>query len=80
MAIRIPILTSFDPKGLRQANAQFAKLQSSIGSLGRNVAVAGAALGVIGVGLAKSVGRASDLEESLNAVNVAFGRSATGII
>jgi len=80
MAIRIPILTSFDPKGLRQANAEFAKLQSSVGSLGRNVAVAGAALGIIGVGLGKSVGRASDLEESLNAVNVAFGRSATGII
>jgi hypothetical protein len=80
MAIRIPILTSFDPKGLRQANAQFAKLQSSVGSLGRNFAVAGAALGVIGVGLGKSVSRASDLEESLNAVNVAFGRSATGII
>jgi uncharacterized protein YdbL (DUF1318 family) len=44
MAIRIPILTSFDPKGLRQANAQFAKLQGSIGSLGRNFAVAGAAI------------------------------------
>jgi hypothetical protein len=80
MAIRIPILTSFDPKGLKQANASFAKLQSSIGSLGRNVAVAGAALGVIGVGLGKSVNQASNLEESLNAVNVAFGRSATGII
>jgi hypothetical protein len=44
MAIRIPILTSFDPKGLKQANAQFAKLQGSIGSLGRNFAVAGAAI------------------------------------
>jgi TP901 family phage tail tape measure protein len=48
MAIRIPILTSFDPKGLRQANAQFAKLQTSIGSLGKNFAVAGAVLGAFG--------------------------------
>jgi hypothetical protein len=26
MAIRIPILTSFDPKGLKSANAAFANL------------------------------------------------------
>jgi uncharacterized protein YdbL (DUF1318 family) len=54
MAIRIPILTSFDPKGLRQANAQFAKLQGSIGSLGRNFAVAGAAIAGAGAIIAKN--------------------------
>jgi uncharacterized protein YdbL (DUF1318 family) len=54
MAIRIPILTSFDPKGLRQANAQFAKLQGSIGSLGRNFAVAGAAIAAAGAIIAKN--------------------------
>ena len=54
MAIRIPILTSFDPKGLRQANAQFAKLQTSIGSLGRNFAVAGAAIAAAGAIIAKN--------------------------
>jgi hypothetical protein len=54
MAIRIPILTSFDPKGLRQANAQFAKLQGSVGSLGRNFAVAGAAIAAAGAVIAKN--------------------------
>jgi hypothetical protein len=80
MAIRIPILTSFDPKGLRQANAQFEKLQGSIGSLGRNFAIAGAAIAGAGVVLGKTVKTASDYEESINAVNVAFGKSAQGII
>jgi hypothetical protein len=80
MAIRIPILTSFDPKGLKQANAQFAKLGSSVNSLGRNFAVAGVAIGAIGAGLAKTVQTASSYAESVNAVNVAFGKSAQGII
>jgi hypothetical protein len=80
MAIRIPILTSFDPKGLKQANASFATLQSSVSSLGRNFATAGIAIGAIGVGLAKTVQTASSYAESVNAVNVAFGKSAQGII
>jgi len=80
MAIRIPILTSFDPKGLKQANASFAQLQGSISSLGRNFAVAGVAIGAIGAGLAKTVQTASSYSESVNAVNVAFGKSAQGII
>jgi TP901 family phage tail tape measure protein len=48
MAIRIPILTSFDPKGLRQANAQLNNLAGSVRSLGRNLAVAGAVVGAFG--------------------------------
>jgi hypothetical protein len=54
MAIRIPILTSFDPKGLRQANAQFGKLQGSIGSLGRNFAAAGVAIAAVGAVIVKN--------------------------
>ena len=80
MAIRIPILTSFDPKGLKQANAQFAKLSGSVSSLGRNFAVAGVALTAITAGLARTVQTASSYSESINAVNVAFGKSAQGII
>ena len=80
MAIRIPILTSFDPKGMKQANAAFANLQTSIGSLGRNFAVLGAAAVGVGAFLGKAVGSASDLQESVNAVNVAFGASAAGIL
>ena len=54
MAIRIPILTSFDPKGLRQANASFAKLQTSVGSLARNFALAGVVIGAAGAAIAKN--------------------------
>jgi hypothetical protein len=54
MAIRIPILTSFDPKGLRQANAQLGKLSGSVSSLGRNFAVAGAAIAGAGALIAKN--------------------------
>jgi hypothetical protein len=80
MAIRIPILTSFDPKGLKQANASFATLQNSIGSLSRNFAVAGVAIGAAGAFLGKAVNSASNLSESVNAVNVAFGTSASEIL
>jgi hypothetical protein len=61
MAIRIPILTSFDPKGLRQANSQFAKLQTSMSSLGRNFAAAG----VVIAGALTMIGRSlNDAAES----------------
>ena len=64
MAIRIPILTSFDPKGLRQANSQFAKLQTSVGSLGRNFAAAG----VVIAGALTMIGRSlNDAAESQRA-------------
>jgi hypothetical protein len=64
MAIRIPILTSFDPKGLKQANAQFAKLQTSMGSLGRNFAAAG----VVIAGALTMIGRSlNDAAESQRA-------------
>jgi hypothetical protein len=80
MAIRIPILTSFDPKGLKSANAAFANLGTQVASLGRNFAVLGAAAVGVGAFLGKAVGAASDVQESVNAVNVAFGQSAAGIL
>jgi uncharacterized protein YdbL (DUF1318 family) len=55
MAIRIPILTSFDPKGLKQANAAFANLQGSVRSLGSNFAAVGIALAGAGALIAKNV-------------------------
>jgi len=55
MAIKIPILTSFDPKGLKQANASFANLQGSVRSLGANFALAGAAIAAVGVVIGKNV-------------------------
>jgi hypothetical protein len=55
MAIRIPILTSFDPKGLKSANAAFGNLQGSVRSLGSNFAALGIALAGAGALIAKNV-------------------------
>ena len=81
MAIRIPILTSFDPKGLRQANAQFAKLQGSVGSLGRNFAVAGAAIAAAGAVIAKnaqSLARIERITAQTESVLKSTGTTANG--
>jgi hypothetical protein len=80
MAVRIPIITVFDSKGLKQAQYQLNKVRGSFQALGRNFTIAGAAFGAVSVGLGKSVKVASDLGESINAVNVSFGKSAKGII
>jgi hypothetical protein len=79
MAIRIPILTSFDPKGLKQANAQFAKLQSSVGSLGRNFAIAGTAIVAGTALLGKAVQSASNFEAEFEGVNQVFGEAAKSV-
>jgi hypothetical protein len=80
MAVKIPIVTVFDSKGLRQAQFQLNKVSGNISNLSRNFAIAGTAFAGIAVGLGKSVKVASDLGESVNALNVAFGSSAGAII
>ena len=80
MAVNIRIGTAFDPKGLNQAQRAFNKIQGNINNLSRNFAIAGTAFAGIAVGLGKSVKVASDLGESVNAINVAFGSSAKGIL
>jgi vacuolar-type H+-ATPase subunit E/Vma4 len=69
MAIKIPILTEFDPKGLRQANASFANLQGSVRSLGANFALAGAAIAGIGIAISKNVESLARIE-TINAQTV----------
>ena len=66
MAIRIPILTSFDPKGLKSANSAFAGLQGSVRSLGSNFAALGVALAGAGALIAKNVQSLARIE-SINA-------------
>ena len=80
MAINIRIGTAFDGRGLGIATRELANLQTSVSALRSNFLIAGAAFAVIGAGLASSVKVASDLEESINAVNVSFGDSAAGIL
>jgi vacuolar-type H+-ATPase subunit E/Vma4 len=79
MAIRIPILTSFDPKGLKQANAAFAGLQSSIGSLGANFAIAGTAIVAGTALLSKAVMSASNFEAEFEGVNQVFKDAAGSV-
>jgi hypothetical protein len=79
MAIRIPILTSFDPKGLKQANAAFGKLSASVGSLGRNFAVLGGALAGGTALLGKAVKSASNFEAEFEGVNQVFGDAAKSV-
>jgi hypothetical protein len=79
MAIRIPILTSFDPKGLKQANAAFGKLSASVGSLGRNFAVLGGALAGGTALLGKAVKSASNFEAEFEGVNQVFGAAAKSV-
>jgi hypothetical protein len=81
MAIRIPILTSFDPKGLRQANAQFAKLQTSMGSLGRNFAAAGVVIAGAFALIGRSVADAAESQKvfaQTEAVLKSMGTTANG--
>jgi hypothetical protein len=80
MAVRIPIITVFDSKGLRAAQYQLNKISGNVSNLSRNFAIAGTALAGFGVFLGKSVQQASSLSESINAVNVSFGKSAEGIL
>lgn len=44
MSVRIPIITVFDSKGLKQAQYQLNKVRGNFQNLGRNFAIAGAAL------------------------------------
>jgi len=80
MAVRIPIITVFDSKGLKAAQYQLNKVSGNVSNLSRNFTIAGAAFAGITAGLGKSVKVASDLGESVNAVNVSFGKSAQGIL
>tara|TARA_S200002703_G_scaffold158098_1_gene167597 strand:- start:1401 stop:3158 length:1758 start_codon:yes stop_codon:yes gene_type:complete len=78
MSIDIPVVSKFDPKGLKQAQNALGGFKKTLGT----VAVAlGAALSVRAVtNFAKeSIGAASDLEESLNALSVSYGEASEGI-
>ena len=78
MSIDIPVVSKFDPTGLKQAQNALGGFKKTLGT----VAVAlGAALSVRAVtDFAKSsINAASDLEESLNALSVSYGEASEGI-
>jgi hypothetical protein len=81
MAVRIPIVTVFDSKGLKQAQYELNKVRGNFQNLGRNFAIAGAALagGVALIG--KSLRDAADSQRvfaQTEAVLKSTGTTANG--
>jgi hypothetical protein len=81
MAVNIVLRTDFDDKGLREAQLGLQKFGDINDKIFRAV---GAAALVGAAGIAKfandSIRQASNLAESTNAVNVAFGKSAKAVL
>ena len=82
MPVNIIIDSKFDDKGIKNAERQ---LQDFAGNAAKRVAQVGAAVAAAGAVVAgklavDAVQAASDLGESVNAVNVAFGDAAEGVL
>ena len=81
MAVRIPIITVFDSKGLRQAQYQLKKVEGNVSNLGRNFAIAGAAIAGAFVLIGKSVQDAAQAQAvfaQTEAVLKSTGTTANG--
>jgi hypothetical protein len=83
MAIRIPIISEFNPKGVAAAKAEFATLQGT-GSkamflLQKAVLPATAAIAAFTSVIAPAIKAASDFQEATGKVNVVFGKAAKSI-
>jgi vacuolar-type H+-ATPase subunit E/Vma4 len=83
MAIRIPIISEFNPKGVAAAKAEFASLQGagskSMFLLQKAILPAAAAIGTFTSVIAPAIRAASDFEESTSKVNVIFGRASKSV-
>ena len=82
MGVNIVIDSKFDDKGIRDAQRQ---LKDFAGQAAKRVAPVGAAVAAAGAVAAgklavDAVNAASDFEESINAVNVAFGEASQGVL
>ena len=76
--ITLPIVYKSDPKGLKKAQGQLGGFGKSVAKIGGLLAGAFSVAAI--TGFAKNaISEASDLEESLNALNVSFGESAAEI-
>jgi hypothetical protein len=79
MAVRIPIVTVFDSKGLRQAQFQLNKVRGNFQNLGRNFALAGAAFAgaaAVIVKSARDLARIEKINAQTEAVLKSMGNSA----
>ena len=79
MTVRIPIITVFDSKGLKQAQYQLNKVRGNFQNLGRNFAIAGAAFAGAAAVIAKSardLARIEKINAQTEAVLKSMGNSA----
>lgn len=83
MAINIPILTSFNGKGVAQAQREFKSLSTTTQKAGfilqRALLPAAAAIGTITQVIGPAIKAASDFEEATSKVNVIFGQASKSI-
>jgi len=82
MAVNIIIDSKFDDKGIKDAQRQLQNMASQAAKRVAQVGAAVAAAGAVAAGklAVDAVSAASDFEESVNAVNVAFGEAAQGVL
>jgi hypothetical protein len=79
MAVKIPIVTVFDSKGLKQAQYQLNKVRGNFQNLGRNFAIAGAAFAgaaAVIVKSARDLARIEKINAQTEAVLKSMGNSA----
>ena len=66
MAIKIPIISDFNNRGVRDAEGAFETFGTKVGNIAKTAAVAFGAIGTAAaVGAYKAVQKASDLAESV---------------
>jgi phage-related protein len=79
MALNLNIISKFNPKGINEAQSAFGSIG---GSIKKFAGLAATAFATIGAGqfLKDSIKQASDLGESINAVNKAYGNYANDVL
>jgi hypothetical protein len=83
VAINIPILTSFNGKGVAQAQREFKSLTTTTQKAGfilqRALLPAAAAIGAITQVIGPAIKAASDFEEATSKVNIIFGKASKSV-
>ena len=83
MAINIPLISEYSPKGIQAAIKDFQRLETKTEKAGfalkKAFVPATAALGALTAAAVPAVAAASDLEESISKVNVIFGEGAEAV-
>lgn len=81
MAVVAPIVSTFDNRGIRDAEGAFSKFGRSVGTQLRNLATAAAGIGIaLTAGAVKAISAASDLDEAISATNQIFGDASDAVL